>query len=229
LVGGRGLPRALDSALAGVRALADWAIPAEVLVVGDRSDHGEMVMLQQLEAIYYGQGLRLFLREDRSDAGAAFTLVLRRATYRYVVCLDGSDELSPDALPLFYRAMCDTSAALVYGNLIVHRPDGVIVFNDDDVLRSLWPEPYLIDTCALWDRLQLGHAGGRGNDQAISEAAEQIRRLVFVPVVFGHHHHDLRGPENPPHSPRISDQADQREKNESKSQFLRYHPDLGYL
>lgn len=234
--GGRGLPRAVDSALAGVRALADRAIPAEVLVVGDRSDHGQ-VLLQQLEALYYDQGLRLFLREERPDAGAARTVALRLAAYRYIVYLGGSDELAPDALPLFYRAMRDTHAALVCGNLIVHRPDGISLINTDNVLPRLSQQPETIDICALWDRLQLDDAGGLGNGQAISEAAEKQQRLVFVPVVFGHHYQDAHKAEasvheqgaHLSHPQHVFDQADQRQQNEPKSRFLRYHPDLGYL
>jgi hypothetical protein len=242
--GGRGLPRAVDSALAGVRALADWGIPAEVLAMGHRADHGQVLLLQQLEALYYRQGLRLFLREERTDAGAACTLALRLATYRYAVCLGGSDELAPDALPLFYRAMRDTQATLVCGNLIVHRPDGVILINHDNVLPRLSQQPGTSDICALWDRLQLDDAGGLESDRAMPETVEQIvrlvasdRRLVFVPVVFGHHYADSSRAEarvheqgaNLSHPQRIFGPGDQRRQNEPKSQFLRYHPDLGYL
>ena len=238
------LPRAVDSALAGVRALADWEIAAEVLVVDDRSRDGSATLLRQLEALYYRQGLRLHLSTERHGVGAKRNVALRLATYRYIIYLDGDNELAPDVLPLFYRAMIDTRAALVYGNLLAHRPDGDILISNESVQGRLFHTPY-IDMCALWDRLQFDDVGGMEEDQAIPEDLEMIlhlvasgRRLVFVPVIFGHHYHypgswtSTIAQENPAYQPylqRVFDQLGRREQNETNSQLLRYHPDLGYL
>ncbi len=238
------LPRAVASALAAVRALAAAAIPGELLILDDRSRDGSATLLRQLEALYYAQGLRLHLGAVRQGAGAQRNLALAQATYRYLVYLDGDNELTPEALPILHRAMVDTGAAMVYGNLIAYRPEGALLMNNESVQGRLFSEPYL-DTCALWDRLQVADAGSFVAGEAVPEDMELIlhlvasgRRLVFVPVVLGRHYQyrgswmSMLAQENPGYVPqiqRVFDQLGWRREQPANSLFLRYHPDLGYM
>lgn len=238
------LPRAIASALAGVQALADCQIPAEVLVVDDRSRDGSATLLRQLEALYYGQGLRLLMHEQRQGVTTARNHALAQAAYRHLVYVDSDNELSAYALPLLYRAIVDTGAAMVYGNLIAHHTDGPIVVSNESVQGRIFDDTY-IDMCALWDRTQLADLGGFEEGQAIPEDLELIlhlitngRRLVFVPVVLGYHYQypgswisTLRR-QNPDYIrqiQRVFDQLGRRAQSHANSLYLRYHPDLGYL
>lgn len=238
------LPRAVASALAGVQALAECQIPAEVLVVDDCSRDGSATLLRQIEALYYDQGMRVLLHERRHGAATTRGHALARATYRYLVYVDSDNELSPYALPLLYRAIVDTGAAMAYGNLIAHRAGGVIVMSNESVQGNLFEDPY-IDMCALWDRAQLADLGGFDEGQAIPEDLELIlhlvtngRRLVFVPVVLGYHYQypgswiSTLSQQNPDYFrqiQRVFDQLGRREQGHANSLYLRYHPDLGYL
>ena len=238
------LPRAVASALAGIQALASISIPGEVLVVDDYSRDGTRTMLLQLEALYYHQGLRIALQDSRGGASATRNQALRQATYRYLLYLDADNKLSPDALPLLYRAIVDTRAAMVYGNLIAHQPDGAILMSNESMQGRLFTDPY-IDTCALWDSVQIDDVGGFEEGQVIPEDMELIlhlvtngRQLVFVPIVVGHHFQyagswmTVIAQQNPAYllqMQRVFNQLGRREQMQSNSDFLRYHPDLGYL
>src|SRR5687768_16903497 len=53
------LARSVGSALRAVRLLRLRGVPGEVLVVDDASRDGSLVLLRQMEALHYGDGLRV--------------------------------------------------------------------------------------------------------------------------------------------------------------------------
>ncbi|MCB0023235.1 MAG: glycosyltransferase [Caldilinea sp.] len=238
------LARAVASALAGIHALAELAIPGEVLVIDDHSRDGSVTLLRQLEALYYGDGLRVLLHEQRNGITVTRNHALRQATYRYIVYLDADNELSPAALPVLFRSIIDTKAAAAFGNLIAHRPDGPAMLSNESVHGRIFMDSH-IDMCALWDRLQLADKGGFEEGLTVPEDLELVLhlvtagcRLVFVPVVFGYHYHyasswhntvAVENPDYLQHLARVFDQLDLRRQVHANSQYLRYHPDLGYL
>ena len=53
------LPRSVGSALAAVKELRRHGLGGEVLVVDDQSRDGSLMLLRQLEALHFAEGLRV--------------------------------------------------------------------------------------------------------------------------------------------------------------------------
>ena len=117
------LARSVGSALRAVRLLRSRGVAAEVLVIDDASRDGSPVLLRQLEALYYDDGLRVLALRHNVGLAAVRNTALREAAHRYVVFMDADNELLPDNLHQFYRSIRDTGAAAVYGNLLSRRRD----------------------------------------------------------------------------------------------------------
>ncbi len=201
------LPRSIDSALRAIRVLREISVPGEVLVVDDCSRDGSLTLLRQLEALHYADGLRVLSFGRNSGLPVVRNAALTNASYRHIVFMDADNELIPQNLPLFYRAICDTAAAAVFGNLI-RQVDGragggtnsdqwpdTVLSNESFQLRIL-DENY-IDAFALFDRVQVLDAGGyldalevnaREDWELYVHLATMGRRIVFVPSVFGIYH-----------------------------------------
>ncbi len=245
------LPRSVGSALRAVRDLRARGIAADALVVDDQSRDGSLTLLRQFEALYFEDGLRvLALPQNGGLPAKTRDHALRRATYRYIVFMDADNELVPNNLYHFYRAIKDMRAALVYGNLIHIDAFGeaqTLVSNESFQTRMM-AQNY-IDAFALADRTQLLDAGGHLDTRDIIaredwemnlHLAAVGRRVVFVPLVMGFYH-DVPGSITKATTDaaihvaqhrlihRIYNQLNIRGKMTSNTRHLRYHPDIGYL
>jgi len=201
------LPRSVGSALRAVNALREISVAGEVLVVDDRSRDGSLILLRQLEALHYADGLRVLALGRNSGLPVARNAALARATYRHIVFMDADNELASENLPLFYRAICDTAAAAVFGNLL-RQVDGeadgqtgapagpATLVSNESVQPRIFRENY-IDAFAMFDRIQVLDADGYLNAMELQaredwelylHLAAVGRRIVFVPVVFGVYH-----------------------------------------
>ena len=80
---------------------------------------------------------------------------LRRARYRHVLVMDADNEVIPENVILFHRAMNDTGAAVVYGNLIVHEWHQARqrLYGNETFQPKIFEENY-IDNFSMLDRDQ---------------------------------------------------------------------------
>jgi glycosyltransferase involved in cell wall biosynthesis len=247
------LPRAIQSALAAVDALRQTHIPAEVLVVDDESRDGSLTLLRQLEALYYMRGLRVLALAHNQGLAEARNQALRHARYRHILFLDADNELIADNVPLFYRAIQQTGAAVVYGNLFrkQHGAQDVELVVSNESFQPYMFEWSIIDACALFDRLQVLDAGGYTTAAEITLISEDWelylhlaasgRLIVFVPVVFATYYVNpgsmfLAYKEQDEHIAlirkyiqRVFDQFGIRQQQPLNTLHKRYHPDVGYL
>lgn len=242
------LPRSVGSALATVKTLRATGIAAEVIVIDDASRDGSLTLLRQMEALYWRDGLRVYARTQNGGLPVARNWALHHATYRRVVFMDADNELLPDNIPLFYRAMRETNAAVVYGNLLWRgqRDDQNAIMSNESFQARIHEENY-IDAFALVDRVQVLDVGGYTNNLAIEgredwelflHLAANGRKIIFVPVIFGIYH-DLADSmikdDGATHQAqkgyvrRVFNQLGVRASLPLNTRHLRYHPDIGYL
>lgn len=242
------LSRSIFSGMKAAEALRRHNVPAEVLVIDDQSRDGSLVFLRQLEALYYQDGLRVLALARNGGLPVARNHALRHATYRHIAFMDADNELIPDNLHQFYRAIRQTGAAVVYGNLLSQGPDtsDITLISNESFQYRAFVENY-IDAFALVDRLQILDAGGYLNGLEVQaredwelylHLAASGRRIVFVPLVFGIYHRvansmlqeasESHGAQQR-HMRRVFDQVDIRKRLMFNTRHLRYHPDIGYL
>jgi len=243
------LPRAIRSALDAVRHLAEYQIPAEVLVIDDCSRDGSLPLLRQLEALHHEEGLRVLALPRNNDVIFVRNTALSKATYRYILFMDADNELIGANVHTFYRAMSETGAAMVYGNLLYRdrMGDTTMIINNESFQDRIIDRNY-IDTFALYDRVQISDAGGFADDpkmpshedwELVMHLAAAGRKMVFVPVVLGIYHELDRsrvrdaGEEDVQkmtgHLKRVFDQLGIREHQPINTRQLRYHPEVGYI
>jgi glycosyltransferase involved in cell wall biosynthesis len=244
------LPRSVGSALRTVRILRAHHVAAEVLVIDDSSRDGSLQLLRQLEALHYDDGLRVLGLARNCGLPAVRNTALRVAAYRYVTFMDADNELLSENLYHFYRAIIQTQAAVVYGNLI-SRPH-----SKDDTRRPLLsnesPQARIftanyIDAFALVDRVQIIEAGGYLESEQVKaredwelylHLAASGRKIVFVPLIFGYYavlpgsmtDDERRStPAQMAYMKRVFDQINIRSRLPMRTRHLRYHPDVGYI
>jgi len=242
------LARSVGSALRAVRLLRGRGVPGEVLVVDDASRDGSLVLLRQMEALYYGDGLRVLALEKNGGLAGARNAALREASHRFVVFMDADNELLPENLIHFYRSIRDTGAAGVYGNLLSRRRDsGHVAVLSNESFQDRMLEHNYVDAFGVFDRLQLLDCGGYSDNPAVRSREDWElylhlaacgRKVVFVPLVFGFYH-DLPGSmiketarteaEQNAHVTRVFDQLGLRRRLPLNTRHLRYHPDVGYI
>jgi glycosyltransferase involved in cell wall biosynthesis len=241
------LPRAIDSALQTVAHLRDGGVPGEVLVIDDRSRDGSPVLLRQLEALYYREGLRVLSLADTGGFAAARNLSLVNARFRYLALVDANNELIAKNLPSFLRALQETEAAVVYGNVFVRTPASRCAMNllsNESVQFKLFEGNY-IDAFSLIDRCQLLDLGGYESGHRALEDQEMWlhlavngRQIVFVPLAFGYHYalpYSLepaaaeKATESQIRGRRIYNEFQARAHLPLNAHLLRYHPALGYF
>jgi glycosyltransferase involved in cell wall biosynthesis len=242
------LPRSIVSALHGVKRLRAAGVPSEVLVVDDCSRDGSRTLLRQLEALHYEDGLRVMsLARNLGMPAAVRDVAIHSALYRYVAFLDADNELVPENLHAFYRSVIATGAAIVYGNLIAYdsatTPTGLV--SNESFQRRMFQANY-IDTCALADRFQVSDDGGWTADARVRCEDWELylhlscagRRIVFVPLVFGYYYDlphsvvktaQVEGPAESNRMRRMFDQLGIRDCLPLNTEFLRFHPDLGWI
>ena len=240
------LPRALSSALAALAALRDEGGDGEVLVIDDQSRDGSVTLLRQLEALHFGDGLRVLLREKNGGISSARNTALAAARYRHIVFLDADNELIPENTPCLWRSLCATGAAAAYGTLImrtVSATDGFHVLSNESFQDTMYDGPY-VDALAMFDCGQLADLGGYSTAFASSADFEQWlhlasngRQILFVPVVFAFYYllplsmdSDIsKAVQENERIYRMFNQLKARKHLETATRHLRYHPALGYL
>jgi glycosyltransferase involved in cell wall biosynthesis len=242
------LARSVGSALRAVRLLRSRGVPGEVLVVDDASRDGSIVLLRQMEAMHYGDGLRVLALGRNGGLAATRNAALREASHRYVVFMDADNELLPENLYHFYRAICDTGAAGVYGNLLSRRRDsGNVAVLSNESFQDRMTEHNYIDAFGVFDRPQLLDCGGYSDSPGVRSREDWElylhlaacgRKVVFVPLVFGFYHDlpgsmikqsaDSEAAQNR-YVTRVFDQLGARGRLPLNTRHLRYHPDVGYI
>ena len=241
------LPRSIGSALRGVAALRAAGVDAEVLVVDDRSRDGSPTLLRQAEALYAADGLRVLALRRNVGLPTVRNVALCEASYDRVVFMDADNELVPENLRHFYRAIVGTGAAVVYGNLLCRKSGGQTEVLSNESVQDRMVEANYIDAFAMFDRHQLLDAGGyldgaeveaREDWEAYLHLAAAGAKIVFVPLVFGVYH-ELPGSmidegrhehgAQREHLRRVFDQLGVRARMPLNTRHLRYHPDVGYL
>lgn len=241
------LPRAIDSALRAAGSLRRRGVAAEVLVLDDASRDGSLPLLRQLEALHYADGLRVLALARNRGLAAVRNRLLAEAAHPYVAFMDADNELVPDNLLHFARAMAQTGAAAVYGNLVRWGSGGqATMISSESFQDRILTENY-IDAFALFDRTQMLDAGGystcehvraREDWEMYLHLAAAGRRIVFVPLVFGVYHElsdsmiqeaNDSHPAQKAYVRRAFDQLRIRASLPMNTRHLRYHPDLGYI
>jgi glycosyltransferase involved in cell wall biosynthesis len=241
------LPRSIRSALKAAARLREDGLEGEVLIVDDASRDGSLVLLRQLEALYYDQGLRVLALDKNVGPAAVRNLGLRSAGYRYAVFMDADNEIVHQNILHFYRSIRDTEAAAVYGNIVVYEPGWIEVCSHESLQRFLYTGNY-IDTFSLSDVEQLLDVGAFSSELEAWEDWEFFlhlascgRRLVHVPMAFGLYYRNRNARNVEEFGGATGSRLFQKitriynQFPEARSRFhlnslqLRYHPELGYL
>ncbi len=241
------LPRSIASALEAVRALRAAGVPGEVLVVDDASRDGSVTLLRALEALHAGDGLRVRRLPKNSGLPAARNAGLLSARYRYIVFLDADNEILGANLPLFHRAIRETAAAAVYGNLLMQKSGhqrARRMLNNESFQPKMFDTNYT-DGFALFDRIQLLDVGGYTDALPAWEdwemwlhLATNGREIVFVPMAFGRYYElpdsmlrtaAVHDEANLARSRRMFNQAGFRNASRARTSLMRYLPGVGYL
>jgi glycosyltransferase involved in cell wall biosynthesis len=190
------LPRAIGSALRALDALSRGGVPGEVIVLDDASRDGSQKLLRSVEMARGDNRLAtVFLRRNVGlprvrNAG------LGLARYRSILFLDADNELVPENLPLFFAAMRETGAALVYGNLLDRSADGIVGARSNRLPTMELFDGNYIDALALLDVEQVLQTGGFStlpelygyeDWELILSLIEHELELVFVPAVLGYY------------------------------------------
>ncbi|MBY0524006.1 MAG: glycosyltransferase [Gemmataceae bacterium] len=243
------LPRSIGSALRAVAVLREQGTDGEVLVIDDCSRDGSRALLRQLEPLYFNDGLRVAALQANGGLAAARNHALAHGRYRYIAFMDADNEIVPENLPTFLRAVTQTGAAAVYGNLLVRQAaadcaQGVLS-NESFQSRMFREVGNYIDAFALFDSVQVRDVGGYDSLCSAHEDYElwlhlacEGRRVLFVPQVFGYYY-SLPGSmicvdyekhlKTNAKVKRVFNQLNAREQLPLNTELLRYHPDIGYL
>jgi hypothetical protein len=234
------LPRAVRSALDGLRRLQAQGVAGELLVVDDASRDGSQKYLFNLAAHYPDVAVRVVWLPRNLGLGAARNTGLIHAAYRHACLLDADNALEPANLWLFYRAALETGAALTYGNLFVLGDTQPDVLSNEPLQARVYRQNY-VDNFALLDIPAALAAGGYQTTRGLLEDWELMMRLlargaliVFVPAVLGYYHrlsgglHTLAPETLIQRLRRIFDQNELRSR-EGRLLGRMYHPDVGWL
>ncbi|MCS7079414.1 MAG: glycosyltransferase [Chloracidobacterium sp.] len=236
------LPRSLASARRSLRALAAQGVAGEVVVVDDASRDGSVEWLAHASAALTDITLHVVFQPEQQGPAAARNRILQMARYRYICWLDADNELLGDNLFLFVRAIRDTGAAVVYGNLVVREEGRVTGLRSNLAYRSSLFHTNEVDLCSLCDAYQLLQCGGFQTDSAVNSnedwelflhLVEDGRMLVFVPAVLGTYYvrrQSLSYGYTPPNAVvrRMHDHQHHRSL-EGRLLGRAYHPDIGWL
>ena len=161
--------------------------------------------------------------------------------------MDADNEVIPENVILFHRAMNDTGAAVVYGNLIVHEwhQAKLKLVSNESFQGKIFDENY-IDNFSMLDRDQaLALTRGYSPDPNVQTAedwefflsiASNGGKIVFVPVVIGNYYRvpgsmlqeGMKRTYEVTRIRRIYDQIGVRQKLPTNTCRLRYHPDIGF-
>lgn len=193
----RYLPRCIASAVGAARSLECAGVPVEILAIDDASRDGSQKLLRSF-AMTYDHLFTVFLPENH---GLPFVrnLGLQWARYRYALLLDSDNEVVAENLLIFVRAIIDTRAALVYGNLLdrSHSSGQCVGLRSNEPATLRLTLGNYIDAFALLDVDTILQLGGYSQDprlygledwELLLHLIAEEARLVFVPVVMGYYY-----------------------------------------
>lgn len=234
------LPRSIGSALRAMRRLRDCSVESQLLVIDDQSRDGSQRALLALTMMADDARIDVFCRRKNKGLAAGRNLGLARAAHPYVCFLDADNEICPDNLPIFVRAIRQTKAAVVYGNLVKHdghRSMGLL--SNDYIHDGFYTENY-VDAFALCDRRRLLARGGYDETLTSHEDWEMYlhllaedEQIVFVPAVMGYYyvnHHSMVQSKDFEHAQfhRIFNQRMLGLPLHARERKM-FHPDIGWL
>jgi glycosyltransferase involved in cell wall biosynthesis len=240
------LPRSIHSALCAVEYLERVGYSGEVLVVDDASRDGSQKLLRTIQMLYGEHRLKTLFLEQNLGLPRLRNLALQMSRFQYVCMMDADNELLPDNLPLFFKSIVETKAALVYGNLIYKWGRKTIHMISEDVATLRLSKGNYIDAFALVDARKLLSVGGYTSDpriyayedwEMVLHLIAEEEKLVFVPAVMGHYHRQSGSmlqeasairEETYALVRRMFTQGGTREWDPVRVGHI-YHPDVGYI
>lgn len=190
------LPRSIGSALRAADVLRSKGVSCQVVVVDDLSRDGSQRLLTSLALQDPNGVLEVVLLSENNGLGSTRNIALSHAKFRCVCFMDADNELIPENLDLFRRALIHTGAAFVYGNLLMTHASGATeLMSNDLVQESIYIQNY-IDAFALVNADVVENLGGYyGKHAAAHEDWELLlhfiaenQLIVFVPAVLGFYH-----------------------------------------
>jgi glycosyltransferase involved in cell wall biosynthesis len=235
------LPRSIGSAVAAAHRLAEIGVGCDIIVIDDASRDGSQRLLLSL-ALQEPEGIiDIILSERNHGLAASRNRLIAHAKARYICFLDADNELFPDNLPIFLRAIRETGAAVVYGALLRHDGRKSVGFLSNDFVHEQIYEHNYIDAFALYDADVLRKVGGFQEDLRSHEDWDMFlhliaegKELIFVPVCMGYYfvndnsmlandtfqHKDMH---------RIYNQRNTGFPLSWRNSRKMYHPDIGWL
>lgn len=189
------LPRCLRSALDAADRLEEAGFGVEIVVADDASRDGSQKLLRSVQSLYGEERLKTLFLGQNLGAARLRNLALGVARFRHLCMLDADNELTPENVPLFLRAIAKTGATLAYGNLIAVADGEVRWLKSGQRASMRTLEVSQIDTFALLDAPRMMRIGGYDPTFFSMEDWEMVLHLiaeeepiVFVPAVLGHYH-----------------------------------------
>ena len=206
--------RSLRSAIKTAVLLEDIGLGSEIVIIDDASRDGSQKALVAMAMAEARIPIDVVLLETNQGLGAARNISLDIGRYRYVCFLDADNEVIAANFSLFVRAIEETRASVVYGNLIKHDGTHALGFLSNDYVNfSLYQDNY-IDALVLCDRERVRFLGGFDENLKSHEDWElwmhllaEREQIVFVPACFGYYYVN-------PHS---------MVQTETKVDFARFH------
>jgi glycosyltransferase involved in cell wall biosynthesis len=195
------LPRAIRSALRGLKQLEEDGFSGEIIVIDDASRDGSQKLLRSIQMLYAGRKLKTLFLPQNLGLPRVRNLGLQMSRYRHVCLMDADNELIADNLPLFLRSIIDTGAALVHGNLLYIEGEQIIQLLSGRVANLRLTDRNYIDAFALVDARELLKLGGFVSDprlygyedwEALLNLIFEGKKVVFVPAAMGYYYRNPR-------------------------------------
>jgi glycosyltransferase involved in cell wall biosynthesis len=234
------LARSIGTAYAAARELQRIGVGSQILVVDDASRDGSQRMLLAMAMADPDGILDVVIAPRNRGLAASRNAGLRHARYRHICFMDADNQLIAENIGLFWRAVQQTGAAVVYGNLLQHDGREIEGLLSNDFIDDQYLDANYVDAFAIYDAEKLDLCGGYDERMTSHEDWEMLLHilaededLVFVPVCMGYYYvvpHSMLKTEVFDHS-KIFRMFNQRKSGFSglRSRRKMFHPDLGWL
>ncbi len=242
------LPRCVSSAMRAVTSLAAHGVESEILVVDDVSRDGSRPLLISIMQLYPEAPIRVIFQARNGGPSRARNTAIAAARYRHICMLDADNTLEHDNLIYFHRALRDTGASMVYGNLLTLANGRPFSFQSNYIVGNGIVDSNYIDSFCVVDAEAFELLGGyiEGDRMDLFEDWEMVLHLFseghlvcFVPMVLGHYHkytlsrfgglgEEYANVKQQRAMRRRFDQIGVR-SNDHRFSWRIYHPDMGFL
>jgi glycosyltransferase involved in cell wall biosynthesis len=189
------LARCIKSALNAAAFLRKNSVKCQIVVVDDFSRDGSQRFLFSLSMKHPPGFIDVVLAPENRGLAAARNIAISRARYRYVCFMDADNELIPENLFMFWRAIKQTRAAIVYGNLIAVSNSKVDkLLSNDFIHEDIYIENY-VDAFSMVDadRVEMiggyygAHAPAHEDWELILHLIAENQDIVFLPITLGYY------------------------------------------